>query len=400
MKSFKVTLSFLTILLLAVFPLPVSADDLRHDAFGNFDGNPVGATLGKWIFMYSAEGDYTAANFSKFTDYQTAYSNTLGTWVLNDNNPSLSANLTDAPAQLWSTWTVPARGVFFHPSPTRRSVIRWKSGKDQTVDVIYSIRNIDGDCGNGIEYWVRRGDVVEATETLDNGVAIKTPIMDNQVFGKGDTLDFLVGPRDSDHGCDSTLLDVVIWPPGANTFEEFTDGIADGADPDWSPQSGVWKVNGKGELFSSKKSMGVNINEAAPIFPFTGGRIEGQMKMSRKAAGKPNGGFIFSYLDMDNYRYLKAVKAGKKIKVILGQVGDFGGETAGAKETGKKKAKAFKWNTFRIEINPGTGQADVYIRNMTKPKLSYTFGSHVDGGTGTMANKSKTFFDNISTVPP
>lgn len=212
--SFILTILF-TAMVFHVGAVPAHADDLEDDLFGSFDMQNVRGDFGTWSYLYSGAGSLDPAAFVDFTDFSEGYSQTLGVWTFMGGNPSVGANLTEAAQQYWSpNWTAPGRSVFPHPSPDRHAVVRWTNGLARTVNVQFEFKDMDDDCGDGVNWLVRKGSVDQATGSFGNGSGSGPQTLPPLSMGKGASLDFVVGPgAANDHGCDATELDIQITTP-------------------------------------------------------------------------------------------------------------------------------------------------------------------------------------------
>lgn len=140
--------------------------------------------------------------------------------------------------------------VAVHPTPQRRVIIGWKSPLTGTVNVSGVVRRAHIGCGNGVnwrlELW--RGSTRQllasgtAASKQASPVKLETPLQ----VRSGDFLLLGVGPRDGNHSCDLTDVDMTISPtaPGRsdwNLAREISDDILAGnphADQQGNPE--VW----------------------------------------------------------------------------------------------------------------------------------------------------------------
>lgn len=126
--------------------------------------------------------------------------------------PSLQANASDKPVRV--PGNMKPQGVCVHPSPTHSAAVGWQSPIDGQVSIQGQVTHAHPECGNGVTWSLelRRG---RLRRRLASGVAQggnPSPIesIDNFTIQKGDLLSLLIGPRDGNHACDLTDLELVI----------------------------------------------------------------------------------------------------------------------------------------------------------------------------------------------
>lgn len=109
---------------------------------------------------------------------------------------------------------MPPHKVAVHPRPERWVAAGWKSPIDGLVRLAPSIKDAHAACGNGVSwsFELRRGGqrrVLEAGN-IDLGGAATIKPRDKFSVKKGDLLSLVIGPRDGNHGCDLTEIDLVV----------------------------------------------------------------------------------------------------------------------------------------------------------------------------------------------
>ena len=129
-----------------------------------------------------------------------------------DNALSVLANSSDT--QVRTPGVMKPHSIATHPSPTRASVIAWRSPGAHTLSIRGDVFDAHPECGNGVTWAleVRRG---HASEVLASGV-VKTTA--EQKFGPfenvrvedGQVIAFVVGPRDGNHVCDLTGVSLTL----------------------------------------------------------------------------------------------------------------------------------------------------------------------------------------------
>lgn len=107
-----------------------------------------------------------------------------------------------------------AHSVATHPSPTRASVIAWRSPVSSSLRVHGDLVDAHPECGNGITWAleVRRG---HAREVLASGVSngselISAGNFENVSVVTGDVVALVIGPKDGNHSCDLTTVNLTL----------------------------------------------------------------------------------------------------------------------------------------------------------------------------------------------
>ena len=132
-----------------------------------------------------------------------------------DRLPSIVSNRSDKDD------TIPgflrAHKVAMHPTPTQFVGVAWTSPIAGTVRVDSAIKHTHTACGNGVVWWVERRHGGEARKlgkgTLGIG-AKNASTFDGIVVEKGDVILAAIGPRDHDHTCDLTEVELTIVEAG------------------------------------------------------------------------------------------------------------------------------------------------------------------------------------------
>lgn len=104
---------------------------------------------------------------------------------------------------------------YVHPGGTNGSARFWKSPIDGTIRASATLQDLDGSCGEGIRFRLRKNKGLLFEWDLPNGFG-PTPFSVEIPVQKDDTIRFIVGP-DANNSCDSTLLDplIQVLPPVA-----------------------------------------------------------------------------------------------------------------------------------------------------------------------------------------
>ena len=123
---------------------------------------------------------------------------------------SVLANSSDQTVRI--PGTMKAHSLAMHPSPKRRVAVGWTSPVTARLRVEGYVQPAHPECGNGIEWWVelRRGNTRQhlAAGTAQGGKEVKFGPIADVVVQPGDWVSLLVGPRDGNHSCDMTAIDL------------------------------------------------------------------------------------------------------------------------------------------------------------------------------------------------
>ena len=103
-------------------------------------------------------------------------------------------------------------GVSVHPSPKLRVCVGWNSPVAATLRVAAAVQHAHPECGNGVEWWleVRRGNTRQrlAAGTAQGAKEVKVGPFERVAVQPGDLLSLIIGPRDGNHSCDLTALEL------------------------------------------------------------------------------------------------------------------------------------------------------------------------------------------------
>lgn len=105
-------------------------------------------------------------------------------------------------------------GVAVHPSPTERVVVGWRSPVAATLRVEGAVQHAHPECGNGVTWSLelRRGNTRQRlVEGVAQGAAAVTfGPLEKLAVRQGDVIALAVGPRDGNHSCDLTAVDLTL----------------------------------------------------------------------------------------------------------------------------------------------------------------------------------------------
>ncbi len=109
---------------------------------------------------------------------------------------------------------MPPHSVATHPSPSRAAVIAWKSPIAGELNIDGDVTHVHPECGNGITWALelRQG---SGRETLASGLndganTLKFAPSERVFVRVGDVLALVIGPRDGEHSCDLTSINLRI----------------------------------------------------------------------------------------------------------------------------------------------------------------------------------------------
>ncbi|MFO0871446.1 MAG: DUF1592 domain-containing protein [Pirellulales bacterium] len=165
-------------------------------------------------------------------------------WV-GDDALSVIANSSDQTVRI--PGTMKPHSVAVHPSPTLAVAVGWRSAAHGSVTLRAQVQHAHPECGNGVAWSLelRRGNT---RQRLGAGVTQgATPIavgpFDKVAVRAGDVVSLVINPRDGNHSCDLTAIDLTVndgqqeWNLARDVSGNLLAGNphADGAG-----QAGVW----------------------------------------------------------------------------------------------------------------------------------------------------------------
>ncbi len=135
--------------------------------------------------------------------------------------PNLVANSSDQHVRI--PGNMKPHSVAVHPSPKLQTAVGWRSPMAGPVRVEAVIQHAHPECGNGVTWALelRRGTV---RQRLGNGFAqgskeVKPTPIESLAVRPGDLLSLLIGPRDGNHSCDLTAVDLILTSAGQESRE-------------------------------------------------------------------------------------------------------------------------------------------------------------------------------------
>ncbi len=130
--------------------------------------------------------------------------------------PLLLANSSDQPVHI--PGNMKAHGVTVHPSPTLNAALAWRSPISVTMRVEARVKHAHPECGNGVTWSLelRRGATRQrlANGTAQGSNAVKVGPIENLAVQIGDLVSLIIGPRDGNHSCDLTDIELLLKSAG------------------------------------------------------------------------------------------------------------------------------------------------------------------------------------------
>lgn len=137
--------------------------------------------------------------------------------------PDMLVNAGPDPVTL-GTFTLPARSVNMHPSPTQWIAAGWKSPISGLVDISGKVKDGDAACGNGFEWRLEasrggtRRQLASGSVANGQGQSLADGENANSLLGlevqAGELVSLVIGPKASDYACDTTSIELVIRERG------------------------------------------------------------------------------------------------------------------------------------------------------------------------------------------
>jgi hypothetical protein len=166
-------------------------------------------------------------------------------WGSNET-PSLVANSSDQHVRI--PGNMPPHAIAVHPSPALQACAGWRSPVAATFEVAATVTHAHPECGNGVAWSLelRRG---ATRQRLAAGhVHGPNPVAAGPIRGlavlKGDLISLLIGPRDGNHACDLTNIELVLKNDAGQSWslseDVSSDVLAGNPHADRQGNEGVW----------------------------------------------------------------------------------------------------------------------------------------------------------------
>lgn len=132
-------------------------------------------------------------------------------WVGSDAL-SIVANSSDQAVRI--PGNMKPHGVAVHPTPTRAVAVGWRCPEPVTLKISGQVQHAHPECGNGVTWTVelRSGNTRRRlAQGIAHGGAVQSigPI-ENIGARTGDLVSLIIGPRDGNHSCDLTAIDLTL----------------------------------------------------------------------------------------------------------------------------------------------------------------------------------------------
>ena len=142
--------------------------------------------------------------------------------------PSIATNSSGQTVRI--PGVLKAHGVVVHPTPDRAVCVSWRSPINGAVDIGGKVTHAHPECGNGVTWSL---DVIRggSRQRLAGGIAHGAkpqviPTVSRLPVRQGDLLTLAIGPRDGNHSCDLTDLELTLAGPEGKQWS-LTGDVAD-----------------------------------------------------------------------------------------------------------------------------------------------------------------------------
>ncbi|MFN3151493.1 DUF1592 domain-containing protein [Bremerella sp.] len=112
-------------------------------------------------------------------------------------------------------------GIAAHPRPERWIAAAWQAPVEGTFEISALVRDAHNACGNGASWWLehhRPGTttILQAGD-IDSGVSAKIETIAALAVSRGDRIALKIGPRDANHYCDLTEINLTLRERGGES---------------------------------------------------------------------------------------------------------------------------------------------------------------------------------------
>ncbi|MEQ1826418.1 MAG: DUF1592 domain-containing protein [Pirellula sp.] len=152
-------------------------------------------------------------------------------WVGNDAL-SIVANSSDQHVRI--PGNMKPHSIAVHPTPKLRVNVGWRSPITETIQIEGSVQHAHPECGNGVQWSLelRRGNVKQrlATGAAQGGTIVPIASIRDVMIRDGDLVVLSIGPKDGNHSCDLTALNLTIksqdrqWDLASDNSDNILEG--------------------------------------------------------------------------------------------------------------------------------------------------------------------------------
>lgn len=130
--------------------------------------------------------------------------------------PSLLANSSNQNVRV--PGNLKAHGIVVHPTPDLVAAVGWKSPVKSALRIEGKVTHAHPECGNGVTWSLelRRGKTRQrlASGISHGGSPVTVGPFENVAVQQGDLISLLIGPRDGNHSCDLTDIELNLTSSG------------------------------------------------------------------------------------------------------------------------------------------------------------------------------------------
>ena len=130
-------------------------------------------------------------------------------WV-GDDALSVVANSSDGHVRI--PGNMKPHSIAVHPAPTLSVAVGWRSPAAAALTISGSVQHAHPECGNGVAWSVelRRGNTRQrlAAGIAHGATVVKIGPLEKIAVQAGDAVSLVINPRDSNHSCDLTAIDL------------------------------------------------------------------------------------------------------------------------------------------------------------------------------------------------
>jgi hypothetical protein len=193
------------------FRCPTSATP-GQNPFPNYLGGPK-----VWSLRESSSLQFNG-NYPLLPRFASSFSSGVAAWhdgfgACGGNAPLIGVATIDAPLSACHA-SIPGNAAFLYPDASHMAVVGWTSPYNGTATIVSAVADLDGSCGDGVDFYVDRGTTQLADIRLVNNNAVTLRTITTPVT-IGQTIYFIVdaGPAGfggHDSSCDATQLQASI----------------------------------------------------------------------------------------------------------------------------------------------------------------------------------------------